>query len=285
MRIGIFSTFIEPAALELVQTVKHAVKTGKIPNSEIAFTFSNRGRHESPITDAILNEFDHQEIPLIIFSAIRFKPELKTQAKREEKKGNTSLMQEWRNQFGDEVLKRLPPTDLDLLLGDMYIWGGNLCDKRNGINLHPALPDGPKGEWYNVIWELIRLRETETGVMMHKVTRELDRGPVISFCRFSIRGNKFDLLWKDLPRDSVQLENLLRKEGKKNGKTQYPLHKEIRRHGFLRENPLIIETLKAFAQNKISFSKKKLKTGSDLTRAVEKYVLSKSYRQKILSIK
>jgi phosphoribosylglycinamide formyltransferase-1 len=45
------------------------------------------------------------------------------------------------------------------------------------INLHPAAPGGPTGTWQEVIWQLIEGRAVETGVMMHLVTPELDRGP------------------------------------------------------------------------------------------------------------
>ena len=150
MKIGIFSTFIETAALDLVKTVQDAVKTGEIPNSEISFIFSNREIGDDPTTDSILHSLVRQSTsPLISFSAARFNPDVRKKAKQNK---NDLLMKEWRNRFGDEVLKRLPHTDIDLLLGDMYIWGDNMCAVRNGINLHPALPDGPKGELYKAIW-------------------------------------------------------------------------------------------------------------------------------------
>ena len=69
MRIGIFSTFAEPAALDLVRSVQSAIKSGEIPNTELAFIFSNRGLVESLRTDTILNRLRIDRNPLVIFSA------------------------------------------------------------------------------------------------------------------------------------------------------------------------------------------------------------------------
>lgn len=280
MRIGLFSTFIEGAALDLVQTVRHAVKTGIIPNTEIAFVFSNREQGESSVTDEILQQLANQDFPLLTLSARRFEPEMRKQAKRKEQNGDPSLMQEWRNQFGAQVLNRLPPTDIDLLLGDMYIWGENMCHKRNGINLHPALPNGPKGEWYNVIWDLIQKRASETGVMIHKVIPELDRGPAVTFCRFSIQGYPFNGLWDLLPTDPRELAQLIQQEKLEKEKTQYLLHRRIREHGLAREFPLIIQTTKALAEGKIKiegeslvdWQGRPLRGGYDLSKQINEIV-------------
>lgn len=280
MKIGIFSTFIEPAALGLVNSIQHAVKTGKIPNTEIDFIFSNREPGEDPTTDELLETLTHQDAPLILFSATHFKPGMRRKGKQEEKNGNPSAINEWRNEFGSEVLHRLPKTDIDLLLGDMYIWGDNMCAERNGINLHPALPNGPKGEWYNVIWQLIQEEARETGIMMHKVIPELDRGPAVTSCRFPIRGYQFDALWNQLPRDPEELmreikQGLLEKE-----KNQHPLHRRIREHGLTREFPLIIQTTKSFAEGDIRIEGESivdrlgrpLQKGYDLTRQIDETV-------------
>jgi len=72
----------------------------------------------------------------------------------------------------------------------------------------------------------------------------LDRGPVITYCRFPITGKDFDGLWKetgDIPVSQIKSE-----QGENSG-----LFKAIRRAGFIRETPLIIHTLKAFSDGKI----------------------------------
>jgi hypothetical protein len=74
-----------------------------------------------------------------------------------------------------------------------------MCLRYNMINLHPAAPGGPAGTWQEVIWQLIRTGAHKTGVMMHLVTPELDRGPVVTYCIFSIRGSTpFDGYWQEI---------------------------------------------------------------------------------------
>lgn len=277
MKIGIFSTFIEPAALELVRAIQDAVMTREIPDSEISFIFSNRAIGESQTTDGVLSKLCRETTPLISLSAARFKPEMRKKAKEEE---NSGLMSEWRNRFGEEVLKRLPNTDIDLLLGDMYIWGANMCTERKGINLHPALPDGPKGEWYKVIWNLIQNQAKETGVMMHRVVPELDRGPAVAYCGFPIRGYQFDILWNQVPEDRGELLQIVQQGLLEKEQTQYPLHRKIRGHGLAREFPLVIQTARAFAEGEIRIEGsglvdhegKPIEGGHNLTRQINEVV-------------
>jgi phosphoribosylglycinamide formyltransferase 1 len=131
-----------------------------------------------------------------------------------------------------------------MLAGYMLIVGPQMCSRYNMINLHPALPDGPKGTWQEVIWTLMEKRARESGAMMHLVTPELDRGPVITYCGFPITGGKFDGLWTE----TANLPVSLIKSGQ--GENS-PLFKAIRQEGFMRETPLIIHTLKAFSEGTI----------------------------------
>ena len=178
------------------------------------------------------------------------------------------------------MLRMLPPTDIDLLLGYMQIWGENMCDKRNGINLHPAIPGGPKGEWHKVIWELIQQDAKETGAMMHKVTPQLDSGPAVSYCQFSIRGYEFDSLWSKLPQEPNARETAIRQGISERGRSTNPLFRKIRDHGFARETPLIIQTTKAFAEGSVRIEGKQivdknglgLKEGYDLTRQIDEAI-------------
>lgn len=280
MKVGIFSTFIEPEALTLVRSIQKAINEGQVPNAEIAFIFSNREFGESPITDNILGTLSSEKIPLRMFSALRFAPEIRRQGKKKERQGDAKLIWKWRNNYGEEVLKRLPQTDFDLLLGDMFLWGESLCRQRNGVNLHPALPDGPKGEWYQVVWELIQKRAKESGVMMHKVTPDLDRGPVIAYCRFSLEGHPFDTFWHQLSENPDKLDFLIREGLSQKEKPQYPLAQRIREYGFRREIPLIVETTKALNEGRIQFKEgriidnygESIEGGYDLTPVVEKRV-------------
>ena len=101
------------------------------------------------------------------------------------------------------------------------------------INLHPALPGGPTGTWEEVIETLVRERAETTGAMMHLVTPELDRGPVIAYYSFPIQGGTFAPFWEALTPD------------------RGPLFWLIRQEGVRREIPLIVLTLKAVAEGRI----------------------------------
>ena len=68
---------------------------------------------------------------------------------------------------------------------------------------------------------------------MHVAIPELDAGPTATYCTFSIRGKGFDPLWAEIRRKS--LGEMKRTPGEEN-----PLFKAIRRHGYVRELPLIV---------------------------------------------
>ncbi len=154
---------------------------------------------------------------------------------------------DWRLEYDRQVMKKLAvySPDICVLAGYMLIVGPEMCDRFKMINLHPALPTGPKGTWQEVIWDLIATRATESGVMMHLVTPDLDRGPVISYCKYSITGPEFNDLWESVA--NIHVDTLKAKQGENN-----ELFKKIRQTGFIRETPLIILTLKSFSEGKIS---------------------------------
>lgn len=285
MRIGIFSSFIEQDALTLVSAVCSSVINSEIPNSRVTFIFSNRERGESSVTDEILNEVASLSVPTVLtLSYKKFLPEEKKLARKKEREENdNSFIITWLNKYGEEVMRRLPQTNIDLLLGDMTIWGENMCEGRTAINLHPALPGGPQGKWYNVVWDLIENGANETGVMMHYVTSVLDQGPPVAFCRFSIRGPKFDHLWEQLPEDKGKLQELIQERRSQKEKATNPLFRAIREEGFIREIPLIIQTTKAFAEGAVRIegglvvdrNGQVLKEGYDLTTQIDKMIRPK----------
>ncbi len=68
------------------------------------------------------------------------------------------------------------------------------CSSSAGplINLHGAAPDGPIGVWQDVVWKLIEQKAAESGVLIFLADGNLDRGPVITYCRYSLRGPGID---------------------------------------------------------------------------------------------
>jgi len=238
-QLGWFSTGRDKAARDLLKVVNSSIKLGEL-GAEIAFVFTNHEPGESKESDLFLKLVENYRISLICFSYQRFKAGKVTPSTSQE--GALPL---WRFDYDREVMNRLQDfhPDLCVLAGYMLIVGQEMCQRYNMINLHPAAPGGPKGTWQEVIWQLIDSKAQETGVMMHLVTPELDKGPPVAYCTFPIRGKPFDKYW-------AEIEGHSREEIKKQGENN-PLFKLIRKHGLAREFPLIVSTLKAFSQGKV----------------------------------
>jgi len=205
----------------------------------IEFVFCSREPGESPDSDAFIKQVQNYGLPLVCFSYQKFKDGTKDTSV-------TSGFPEWRLAYDREGMNRLRDfqPDLCVLAGYMLIVGPEMCTRYTMVNLHPALPSGPTGTWQEVIWQLMAQRASETGAMMHMVTPELDRGPVVTYCRFSIRDDGFASLWQQLKDKSVS--DIKEAEGKRNA-----LFVLIREEGLKREFPLIIATIKAFGEGQV----------------------------------
>jgi len=132
-----------------------------------------------------------------------------------------------------DVNRRIKPfaPDLCVLAGYMLIVSEELCQKYDMLNLHPAPPGGPAGSWQEVIWTLIKNKAETAGAMMHLATPELDRGPVVSYCLFPIKGAPFTEYWR---RDDKNM-----------------LFQLIRQHELAREFPLITLTLQSLSRGEV----------------------------------
>ncbi len=142
-----------------------------------------------------------------------------------------------------------PMCSITVLAGYMLVLGPEMCAAYDMVNLHPAAPSGPAGTWQEVIWELIRQRAAESGNMMHLVIEELDKGPPITYGTFPIRGAGFDPLWARHGR-KLQADNACRKSPARRASSN-PLFAKIRQEGARREIPLVVQTVKAFADGKL----------------------------------
>lgn len=275
LSIGWFSTGRDEAALWLLEETLKAISRGFLP-VEIAFVFCNREKGDSPQSDAFLDYVVKTGLPLVAFSSRRFLPELW----RKGKAGDEEAMKEWRKRYHDEVAKRLEPflakVPLSLLAGYMLIISDEFCDAYTLLNLHPALPGGPKGAWQDVMWELIRQRAEFAGAQIHIVTPELDSGPPVTYCRVPIQTPDMLPLWEAMEQklQSKPLEAVIAEEGE-----QEPLFAEIRNRQLAREVPLIHLSLKRLAEGKLSLRDKmvywegKMATGGvDLTDDVEAFL-------------
>ena len=245
-QIGWFSTGRDKAARDLLQAVNSSIKLGDI-KAEIAFVFSNREPGESEESDLFFKLVENYHLPLICFSYRKFRA-----SKGAPVTGQAGTLPLWRLDYDREIMNRLQGfhPDLYVLAGYMLIVGEEMCQRYNMINLHPAAPGGPTGTWQEVIWQLIDNKAQQTGVMMHLVTPELDKGPPVTYCTFSITDKSFDKYWQEIKEYLV--EEIKRRQGENN-----PLFKFIRQQGLAREFPLIISTIKAFSQGKIKITKEK----------------------------
>ncbi len=271
-KIGWFSTGRDPAARELLVEAHDRIEDGTIPG-KISFVFSNREDGEFEQSDLFFNLVRSYGYTLIQFSSSKFKPEMRAEGRKDEE-----MLKRWRREYDREIVKRLEGHEMDLgvLAGYMLIVGDEMCKVYDMINLHPAAPDGPKGTWQEVIWELLEKRADRTGVMLHLVTEELDRGPVITYCVFPIVGGHLEPLWRDFDAglESRTVGDIAKKDGERN-----PLFAEIRRMGFIRELPLIVHTLRVFAGGEIRIEDgtvvahdRPVPGGYDLSESIDKAV-------------
>src|SRR5262249_47475177 len=205
--------------------------------ARIEFVFSNREPGEAESSDEFFAAVREAGVPLITLSNNRYRREHGGKVSRD-----GEPLPAWRREYDAAVAERLAKYEWDLgvLAGYMLIFTDVVCRRWPLINLHPALPGGPVGTWQNVIWELIEEKAKESGAQWFLATTELDRGPTISFCRYSLGGGDLAGLWGS---EGTRRIGDLRAEGEANA-----LFKAIRARGVVREIPLLVETLKAFGQ-------------------------------------
>jgi phosphoribosylglycinamide formyltransferase-1 len=264
LHIGWFSTGAGKGSQRqrLLSAAVEDIRRGEL-DAEIAFVFCNRERGEYEEVDSFLDLVKSFGLPCLTFSSRQF---------RRDRGGALSKPGEalppWRDQYDREVAELVAqhPFDIGVLAGYMLIFTGEMCNRYPMLNLHPAEPGGPVGTWKQVIWELIDRRAERSGVLINLATEDLDRGPVVAYCTYSLRGPAFDPLWVALgSRASTELQEA---EGE-----ELPLFLEIRRHGAEREIPLVIATLRAFSQGRVRIAGgrvanaegKELPRGLDLT--------------------
>ena len=269
LKLGWFSTGRGPGSRNLLK----AVMDEKINNGldiEIAYIFCNWDNTEEPNPkkeqrELFFNMAKEYHIPLITKSWKTFRPDLWGTNEKE-----------WRDEYGKELRKLTSKynADLGILAGYMLWMDDQTCEEYDMLNLHPALPDGPKGTWQEVIWQLIRENANEQGSMLHICTPEWDRGAPLTFCKFSIRGKEYDELWEQMNEKlkTKSLDEIISEEGDKE-----PLFKKIREDGAKRELPLIVETIRKFAEGTVKIENKKLivdgkniKEAFDLSKEVDK---------------
>ena len=266
--IGWFSTGRGEGSRRLLAAVHGEVASGHL-DGRIATVFCNREPGEDENSDVFLEQARGYDLPVVTLSSRDFRRRL---GEKPVRKGET--LPEWRREYDREVMRQLGPYrfQVGVLAGYMLIFTEDFAQRYDLLNLHPAAPGGPKGVWQDIIWQLIDTRAERAGIMMHLATPELDEGPTVTYCTYSLRGGRFDQLWNEVEGWSVT--DIKAQEGEAN-----QLFSEIRRHGAGREIPLVIETLRAFAEGHVRIDAKRVvdSRGSpiaafDLTTEIERSV-------------
>ena len=268
-QLGWFSTGRGKGSRGLLKAVHDSIESGEI-DAEFAFVFCSREYGETEPTDTFLRMVEDYHIPLVTFSYQKYKAKVGGSGDVPD-----GTWPSWRLDYDREVMARLQDykPDLCVLAGYMLIVGPEVCQKYDMVNLHPAAPGGPAGTWQEVIWKLIETGAESTGAMMHLVTPELDKGPVVTCCTFSIRGEPFDQHWTEIKGKSVA--QVKQEQGEENS-----LFKLIRQRGVIRELPLVITTIQAFSQGRVQITPDKrvvdaggrLIRGYDLTAEIDEKV-------------
>ncbi len=274
-KIGWFSTGRDAEAIGLLDETLTAIETGELP-LQISFIFCSREEGDDPNSDQFIAYCRKRRLPLIAFSSRRFETDLW----RRGRTGDESALRIWRHRYHQQVDRLLQAhwseVAVSLLAGYMLIVSDDFCEKHLLINLHPALPGGPKGTWQEVMMSLIQQRAREAGAQIHRVTSQLDSGPPVTYCRIPLWTPDLEPLW-------FQAEGILWKEGICGlPDAVKPLFDAIRQREFQREQPLIQVTLKKLAQGELQvrydgiFYRGALcPKGLDVTQEVENLILSR----------
>lgn len=265
-KMGWFSTGRGQGSRNLLSAMREAIKSGEV-KARIEFVFSSREPGEARGSDQFIKMVKDYGIPLVTFSYQKFKKSHGSPG------ANPQDLPGWRLDYDREMMARLAGfhPDLCVLAGYMLVVGREMCARYRMLNLHPAAPGGPVGTWQEVIWRLMEQKATRSGLMMHLVVPELDRGPVVTYATFPIRGKDFDPYWNEIK--GLTVKQIKEGQGEENR-----LFKEIRRQGAARELPLVVATVKAFAegnvriapQGQVADNKGQPIKGYDLTEEIER---------------
>jgi phosphoribosylglycinamide formyltransferase 1 len=280
--VGLFSTLKGPGSKSLITRVGAACRDGTVPDMAVACLLVEREAGESADTDAAVAEIQATYgFPVVRTSAFRFRRAERDEARAAAAAGDEEPLWAWREAWYQTFRDQLPATDLDLLLGSMWVWGRRQCTERRGVNLHPALPSGPLGKvWYDVIWDLVASEAEMSGVMLHRVTPAVDMGPLVTWCAYSLRSPALDPLWASLPACLEERTALIASQRLLGRDATHPLFKALRAVGVAREVPLMLATLGAIAEGRLALAAggvvagagQPLAGGLDLTAAVEALV-------------
>lgn len=265
---GWFSSGRDQAAIDLFTTVCDRLADGFIPG-RMAYVFCDRAPGETAASDRFLAAVRNRNVPLVTVSSAELRALIRQRPPH---------LEAFREAFDAMVIDRLQDyaAEVAVLAGYMLIASPRLCRAFLCLNLHPAVPGGPKGTWQEVMWQIMAARLREAGGMMHLATPELDEGPPVTCFRLPLTGPEFEPLWADFTRKRQQLglAQIQAREGEAE-----PLFAKIRQEELRREFPLLLLTLKNLATGRLRLSRdgvhaqgRLLPQGLDLSPEVEEFL-------------
>ncbi len=231
LRLAWFATAKGSSSRLLFERTSAAIAAGDL-DAEIAVVFCNREWGQSPNTDAFLQEVAKRGTPLVAMSSRGWR---KRVGGGISKPGEA--LASWRADYEEAIRASLAPYEAEVaVLAGFMLITPELSEWLPLLNLHPALPGGPVGTWQEVIRTLIDASAEESGMMLQRSSRELDRGPVISSCRYSLRDGGINEQWKHASK----------------GDATEPLFDRIRIRGVEREPHFLVASLQAVASGRIT---------------------------------
>ena len=251
LRIAWFATARGTSSRGLLNAALGAIAEDRF-DAEIVCVVCNRERGHSSNTDAFLDDVERAGIPLIARSSGEWRKAVGGAIS-----DPASGLEPWRRDFDAYLYEGIADhrPDIAVMAGYMMIVTEVICDRLACLNLHPALPDGPIGAWQQVIRQLIAARADRSGMVLQRVTTELDRGPTATWAQYAIRGPQFDALWEQYGDNSAD---------------ETPLFHAIREAGVSREPIFVIESLRAIAGGIAPIpGPDSISSGAEITQLVE----------------
>jgi len=250
LRLAWFASARGTSSRLLLEHAQRAIAAGRL-DAEIVVVFCNRVRGQSSNTDAFLDLVEESGTPLVTISSGEWRKRVDGALSDPQ-----SDLAPWRRDYDRAVRAAIAPykPDAGFLAGYMLITTAELCDHLPLLNLHPAAPGGPVGTWKEVIRSLIEQRASTSGIMLQRATTQLDEGPIVTACRYTLRDGVLASLWEASARVDEDGE----------------LFQTIRAEGVKRERHFIVASLAALATGRIAIPEQSAAGPAlDLTTEVE----------------
>ncbi len=286
-KFGILTSLFDDEAPKLMETLNNAIESGLI-EAEVPLVFCDKMEGKSPEID----ERARRVRQLKHMKNLVFLPPSKIESSDD--------IDQRRLEYDSAAAKILSGSGANVFLniGYMRIMTKLLYGQFDIVNLHPALPEtGPVGMWPDVMREqaerplselmhanseemaaILQKHSNKAGGMLHLVSDEVDRGPVVSWYGFSLASFRLNGLW------TRNAENA-RTNGISAAKSMpafSELAGEIRREQVRGEHPLLVLTFSAISSGNWLIKNKTLHVGNeprpngvDMTEEIGRYLTSK----------